>query len=81
MYRSPIVEKRSTAEFFAKIFKPCGPIITPEIISPIIPGILIFLSKIGESRIIKSINEKINTGLLKGNSNSCNRCLKNSIIW
>ncbi|MNS30236.1 hypothetical protein D3C72_622610 [compost metagenome] len=81
IYKSPIVENKSTAEFFAKIFNPCGPIITPEIISPIIPGILIFLSKIGESRIIKSINEKINTGLLKGNSNSCNRCLKNSIIW
>ena len=77
MYKRPIVENKSTAEFFARILSPCGPMITPEIISPIIPGIFIFFSKIGDNRIMKSIKEKINTGLLSGNSNSCKKCLKN----
>jgi hypothetical protein len=54
--------------------------ITPEMINPIIPGIFIFFNKIGDNKIMKSINEKINTGLLSGNSNSCKKCLKNSII-
>ncbi len=80
MYRSPIVENKSTAEFFANKFSPCGPMITPEMIKPIIPGMFIFLSKIGDSKIMKSIREKINIGLLSGKSNSCIKFLKNSII-
>lgn len=66
MYNKPIVENRSTAEFFSNKFKPCGPIITPEMINPIIPGILIRLSRIGESKIIKRISAKMSTGLLNG---------------
>ena len=71
MYRSPMVEKRSIAELLANIFKPYGPITTPVIINPIIPGIFNFLSRMGDKRIINKINENISTGLSNGNSNSC----------
>ena len=67
IYNNPIVEKRSTAEFFSRIFSPCGPIITPEIIKPIMPGIFNLLRRIGESRIISRIKENINTGFPSGN--------------
>ena len=46
MYKRPIVEKRSIAEFCSKILRPKGPITTPETISPIIPGILILRNNI-----------------------------------
>jgi hypothetical protein len=80
IYRSPIVEKRSIAEFCSRIFKLWGPIITPDMINPIIPGILNRLSSIGESRIINSINENINTGFVSGRENSCIKWLKKSVI-
>lgn len=51
MYKSPIVENKSTAEFLARMFNPCGPMITPEIISPMIPGILIFLVKSAKAEL------------------------------
>jgi hypothetical protein len=69
MYSNPIVEKRSTALFFSNIFNPWGPIINPEIINPIIPGIFSLRKTIGARSIIKSINEKTRTGLFRGNSN------------
>ena len=62
IYNSPIVENRSTAEFFSRILKPYGPIITPAIISPIIPGIFNLFSRIGDNRIINKISENISTG-------------------
>ena len=80
IYSKPMVENRSTAEFFSRIFSPCGPIMTPEIIKPIIPGIFNFRSRIGESKIISRIKEKINTGFPSGNSNSWIKCSKKSVI-
>jgi hypothetical protein len=62
------VENNSTAEFFSRILNPCGPIITPEMISPIIPGIFSRFSRMGDNRIIKRIREKTNTGLVRGSS-------------
>jgi hypothetical protein len=66
MYNNPIVENKSIALLFSKIFNPEGPIITPDIINPIIPGIFNFLRTIGESKIIERTSEKINIGLDKG---------------
>jgi len=67
MYNKPIVENKSTAEFFASMFKPGGPMITPDIISPIIPGIFSLLSKIGDSSMMNNTNEKTSTGFFSGN--------------
>jgi hypothetical protein len=61
-----MVENKSTAEFFAKIFNPFGPTIKPEIINPIMPGMFNFLSNNGENRMIESMRAKIKTGLLNG---------------
>jgi hypothetical protein len=66
-----MVEKRSTALFFSRKLKPKGPMITPEMISPIIPGILNFRNKIGAKSIINRINEKTRTGFDNGRVNSC----------
>jgi hypothetical protein len=66
MYNNPIVEKRFTAEFLSIRKKPCGPTIIPEIIKPIIPGILNRLRRTGARRIMNRITEKINTESLKG---------------
>jgi hypothetical protein len=66
MYNNPMVENKSTALFFSRMFNPNGPIITPEIISPIIPGILSFCNKIGANRMISRINAKTNTGFENG---------------
>jgi len=49
------------------MLRPKGPIITPDIINPIIPGILTLRRRIGDRSIINNINEKISTGLLSGN--------------
>ena len=45
---------------------PCGPIITPEIISPIIAGIFNFRNTIGDNKMINKMVEKIKTGFFKG---------------
>jgi len=68
------------AEFFSKMLNPFGPIITPDIIKPIIPGILIRLSKIGESKMINKIRENTKTGLLKGNSKFFSNPVRELII-
>ncbi|MCY1372379.1 hypothetical protein D9M69_595810 [compost metagenome] len=60
------------AEFLARIFKPLGPMITPARIRPMMPGMFSRRSRIGDSKIINRINENTSTGLLRGNSNSCN---------
>jgi hypothetical protein len=72
MYSRPMVENNFTEpsdsiSFSPNKFKPLGPIITPEIINPIIEGIRIFRNNMGESRMMNKTNEKINTGFLKGN--------------
>jgi len=48
------------------ICKPFGPIKTPEMISPIIPGILNLLKINGENRIMSSVSARIRTGFFKG---------------
>jgi hypothetical protein len=63
MYRRPMVENKSIAEVLSIILKPLGPINMPDKIKPIMPGIFNFPKIIGESKMIKRINEKIKTGL------------------
>lgn len=70
MYNKPIVENKSTAEFLSKRFKPCGPMSTPDKMSPIIPGILMRRSRIGDSKMIKRTRENISTGFVSGVSNA-----------
>ena len=75
MYNNPMVEKSLIQPSCSKVFapmipKPFGPMIIPDRIKPMIPGILAFLKRIGESKMIKSIMEKTNTGLVKGKWNS-----------
>ena len=66
IYSNPIVENKSIADVFSKTFNPCGPINTPEMINPMIPGILSFFNTIGDNRMINKINEKINIGFFRG---------------
>jgi len=80
IYSNPIVENNSMALLFSKILKPKGPIITPEIINPIMPGMFILRKIIGAKSITKSISEKTKTGFVSGNSNSCAKSLKKSFI-
>ena len=70
IYSKPIVENKSTAEFRSNKFSPCGPMTTPERMRPMIPGIRIRRSSIGDNNIMRSINEKMSTGLLNGVSNA-----------
>jgi hypothetical protein len=71
IYRRPMVEKSSTAELFSRRFRPCGPMATPERMRPTVPGIFIFLRRIGESSMINRTSEKTRTGLVNGRWNSC----------
>jgi hypothetical protein len=80
IYNKPIVEKRSTAEFFSRRLKPKGPIRTPDIISPIIPGIFNLFNRIGERRMINKINENSRTGLVRGKLKSSEKFLKKSVM-
>jgi hypothetical protein len=61
-----MVENRLTAEFFWIRNNPWGPIMIPEIIKPMIPGILKRLNTSGTSRMMKRITEKIRTELVNG---------------
>jgi hypothetical protein len=70
MYNKPINENNSIASLFAMMLKPNGPIMTPEIIKPIMPGILSFRRRTGERRMMNRITEKTRIKLLKGNLNS-----------
>jgi len=71
MYSNPMVENNLTEPSDSRSFSPIklnpfGPTITPEIINPIMEGILILRSKIGDKSMIKRMSEKINTGFFKG---------------
>jgi len=71
IYNNPIVENNliePSAFMCSGPIKPnpCGPIITPDIINPIIAGILIFLRIIGDNKIINNNNENTRTGFFKG---------------
>ena len=71
IYNNPMVEKSlmdpSDSMVFSPIsLNPFGPMITPEIINPIMEGILTFLNKIGERRMINKRSEKTRTGFLIG---------------
>ncbi len=71
IYSNPMVENNLTEPSDSRSFSPIklnpfGPTITPEIINPIMEGILILLSKIGDKSMIKRMSEKINTGFFKG---------------
>jgi len=52
---------------------------TPAMINPIIPGILNFLSRMGDNKIINKIREKISTGFPNGRSNWRTKWLKKSV--
>ena len=67
IYKSPIVENRSTKRLFSNKLKPLGPMIAPEIIKPIIPGILNLFIRMGTIKMTNSINEKMSTGFSNGN--------------
>jgi hypothetical protein len=78
IYRSPIVENNfidpSDSSVFAPIKpSPCGPIMRPDKMRPMIPGILNFRNTMGESKIMNSKIENTRTGFFNGNSNSCNK--------
>jgi hypothetical protein len=63
IYSKPIVEKRSIAEFLAIRLSPWGPMITPAIINPIIPGTFMRLNINGARRIINRITANTSTEL------------------
>ena len=71
MYNNPMVENSFTdpsdsSNFSPIKLNPFGPMITPEIINPIIEGILIFRNTMGDKSIMKRMSEKIRTGFFKG---------------
>ena len=71
MYNKPIVENNFIDPSWSSAPSPInpnpfGPIITPEIMSPIMEGMRIFLSKIGDKRMINRSREKTRTGFLSG---------------
>jgi hypothetical protein len=66
MYSNPMVEKSLIAEFCSMRYRPCGPMIVPEIIKPIIPGILNRFNSTGASKMMSRIRENMRTGLLNG---------------
>jgi hypothetical protein len=80
IYNKPIKENNSIASLFAMILKPKGPMITPEIINPIIPGILNLRRSTGDNKMMNKITEKTKIKLLKGNLNSLIKWSKNSSI-
>ena len=86
IYKSPIVENNlmdpSDSIVFSPIKRrPFGPISIPEIINPIMEGILTFLRRIGESRIMKSNKEKTSTGFLIGMINAAKKCSKKYLTY
>jgi hypothetical protein len=66
MYKRPMVEKRSTAEFFRIRKRPSGPMITPERISPMIPGIFNLEKISGRNKMINKMMENISTEFVNG---------------
>jgi hypothetical protein len=71
IYKRPMVENNLIDPSDSIVFIPiipnaCGPIITPEIIKPMMDGIFILRNKIGERRMIKSKIENKSTGFFNG---------------
>ena len=66
IYNKPVFDNNSKLVVDSMMCKKLGPIITPEIIKPIIPGIRKRLNNNGEKRIIRSINARIKTEFFKG---------------
>ena len=67
MVEKSLIQPSAANEFSPITPKPFGPIIIPDNIKPMMPGILMRRRTIGDKRIIKSIKEKTNTGLVSGN--------------
>lgn len=65
-----MVEKSSMASLLSKILNPWGPMMTPDMINPMTPGIFNLRNTKGDSRMINRITEKKRTGLEMGSSNS-----------
>ena len=66
MYKRPVLDNNSKLFVDSIICVACGPIKTPEIIKPIIPGILKRLNNSGENKIINKVSAKIKTGFFTG---------------
>jgi hypothetical protein len=67
MVENSFIDPSCAIVFSPIIPNPLGPIITPEIIKPIIFGIRAFRNIIGDSKIIKSNKENNKTGFFSGN--------------
>ena len=66
MYNKPVLDNSSKLLVDSMIWSEFGPIKTPAIIKPIIPGILNRLNKSGENKIINNVNARIRTGFFTG---------------
>jgi hypothetical protein len=71
MYNKPIVENNFIDPSWSSAPSPInpnpfGPMITPEIMSPIMEGMRIFLNKIGDKRMINRSKENTRMGFLSG---------------
>lgn len=75
-----LIQPSEAKEFSPITPRPLGPIMIPDKINPMIPGILNFLNKIGESKMMKSIRENTKTGFVNGNLNSLIRCSRKTFI-
>jgi hypothetical protein len=80
MVENSLIEPSDSIVFSPMSRRPFGPIITPEIINPIIEGILTFLNKIGDSRIINNKSEKTRTGFFIGILKAARKCSKKYLI-
>lgn len=66
MYNNPVLESNSKLLVDSIMWNEWGPIIIPEMMSPIIPGTLKRLNKSGENKIMSSVMARISTGFFKG---------------
>jgi hypothetical protein len=66
MVANNLIDPSGSIVFFPSSPKPSGPIKTPERIKPMMAGILTLRRIMGDSKIMKSISEKINTGFWSG---------------
>jgi hypothetical protein len=66
IYNKPVFESSSKLLVDSIIWRELGPIIIPEIIKPIIPGILNLLNRSGENKIIRRVSARIKTGFFTG---------------
>jgi hypothetical protein len=66
MVENSLIEPSDSIVFSPINLNPFGPMMTPEIIRPMIEGILTLRKKIGDSRIINNSKEKTSTGFFIG---------------